>query len=291
MGQAVPSGVGLKRAGIALFIFGMLLYAAAGDVEENPLAMATPLVSIAGALVYFRGRQQAARARAESSSSPLRDAKPHVLYLRSFAADPSTLFKQAASAFTTEEEQLADVLRPFGELIAIGRPGEKLPLPGAVRMYATDAEWQQLVLDRMRSAPLVVIRAGVGAGISWEVGQAFATLSPKRILILVLNLKADEYRVFADEVRQHTRIALPAIGEGSLLKAIVDVSYGASKAPPGFIMFSDDWSPAFLPFPFTPIRIGINDMKKAFNLALRPVFERHGLEWHPARRFERSPPQ
>ena len=291
MGQAVPSGVGLKRAGIALFIFGMLLYAAAGDVEENPLAIGSPLVSIAGALVYFRGRQQAARARAESSSSPLRDGKPQVLYLRSFTTDPSTLFKQAASAFTTEEEQLADVLRPFGELIAIGRPGEKLPLPGAVRMYATDAEWQQLVIDRMRSAPLVVIRAGVGAGISWEVGQAFSTLSPARILILVLNLKADEYRVFADEVRQHTRIVLPAIGEGSLLKAIVDVRYGASKAPPGFVMFSDDWSPAFLPFPFTPIRIGFNDMKMAFNLALRPVFERHGLEWHPARRFDRSTPQ
>jgi hypothetical protein len=32
------------------------------------------------------------------------------------------------------EEQLADQLHPFGEMITIGRPGERLPLPGAVRI-------------------------------------------------------------------------------------------------------------------------------------------------------------
>jgi hypothetical protein len=38
------------------------------------------------------------------------------------------------------EEQLADVLHPFGEMFTIGRSGEPLPLTGAVRMYATDFE-------------------------------------------------------------------------------------------------------------------------------------------------------
>src|SRR5262245_24831779 len=31
----------------------------------------------------------------------------------------------------TDEEELADVLQPFGDLIAIGQPGEDLPKPGA----------------------------------------------------------------------------------------------------------------------------------------------------------------
>ena len=69
---------------------------------------------------------------------PIYDSRPHVLYLRSFQTDASTPFKVLASGFTTEEEQLADVLRPLGEMVAIGRPGESLPTPGAARTYATD---------------------------------------------------------------------------------------------------------------------------------------------------------
>jgi len=46
------------------------------------------------------------------------------------------------SGITTQEEQLAEVLRPFGDLVAIGRAGEQLPTPGAARIYASDAEWK-----------------------------------------------------------------------------------------------------------------------------------------------------
>ena len=69
------------------------------------------------------------------------------------------------------------------DLIAIGRPGEPLPVPGADRMYATDAEWKDLVLQRMRAATLVVIRAGTGAGLLWEFGQAVSTLRPERVVV------------------------------------------------------------------------------------------------------------
>src|SRR5207247_1203586 len=39
-------------------------------------------------------------------------------------------------------EPLAEVLRPFGDLVAIGRAGEQLPTPGAARIYASDAKWK-----------------------------------------------------------------------------------------------------------------------------------------------------
>jgi hypothetical protein len=255
------------------------------DIPSEPSVLLLSLLAVGAMLIHFRGRQHAAKALAESSSSPLRDSRPHVLYLRSFHADPTTPLKKLMSGFTTEEEQLADVLRPFGDLVAIGRPGEPLPLPGAVRTYATESEWKALVLDRMRSAPFVVIRAGAGPGLAWEVGQAFSILRPKQIVILVLNLPLTEYRVFADHVREHARLALPAIAPCGVMWRVADIRYNLTKALPGFITFSDDWSPAFLPLPFTLTRVGYNDLKKPLNDALRPIFVRHGVDWYPRGRF------
>lgn len=281
-----PSGTARKRAGIALIVVGGLLYGVAGDVDgDYPSAFFGPLVMLGGIVLHFRGRQQAAKSIAEASTSPLRDSKADVLYLRSFRMDASSRVKILASGLSTEEEQLADVLRPFGDLIAIGQPGEPLPMPGAARMYATDAEWKSVVLDRMRSAPLVVIRAGTGPGLLWEVGQAFSTLSPEKVLILILNITMKEYCAFADQMRDSFHVALPTIGRCGLLRTVVDYRDNPSKVLPGFVRFAGDWQPVFLPLPFTVVRLGYNDLKKSFNAALRPVFEAHGVAWHPARRF------
>jgi hypothetical protein len=280
-----PSGRFMKLVGIALIASGGLLYAVLGGPDDNPNAFVSVLLMPGGMLAYFRGRRQAAKITAESPNNPTPATKASVLYLRSFKTDTSTPFKILMSGFTTEEEQLADVLHPFGDMITIGRPGERLPLPGAVRMYATDSEWKDVVLDRMRSASLVVIRAGSGAGLFWEISRALTTLRPQQILILVLNLTLDEYHTFADLVRNNTQLNVPDIGPCDLKMTIVDFRYNRSKASPGFIIFSDDWSPTFLPLPFTLTRVGYNDLKKAINLALRPVFERHSVEWHPVGRF------
>jgi len=283
MDERRTTGRGLKFAGIALLALGGLLYAALGD--DNPAQYLGVFAMIGGILVYFRGRQQTARARAAGPESPLTDSKPDVLYLRSFRADPSSSFKILQSGFTTEEEQLADVLRPFGDLIAIGKPGEPLPIPGATRIYASDSEWKSVVLDRMRSAPLVVIRAGMGQGLLWEFGEATLALSPERVLILVLNITVKEYAAFADQVKANFGLSLPAIEPFGLLRAVIDYRENPSKARSGFICFSRGWIPEFLPMPSTVIRLGYNDLKKSFNLALRPVFERNGVAWRPVGRF------
>src|SRR5262249_39194073 len=163
--------------------------------------------------------------------------------------------------------------------------GERLPLPGAARMYASDAEWKDVVLDRMRVASLVVIRAGTGPGLLWELGQAFTTLSPERVLILVANMTTAEYRAFADRMRVAFRVALPAVGACSLLRTVIDYWENPSKVTPGFVRFSDGWSAEFLPLPLTLVRLGYNDLVKTYNRALRPVFETHGIAWRPAKRF------
>jgi hypothetical protein len=284
--KRVATGSGLKRTGIALIIVGGLLYLALGGVDsDSPFIFLGPFVIMGGMLAHFRGRQQAARAIGKGPRGPLSASGPHVLYLRAFQADPATPFKKLMSGLTTEEEQLKDVLRPFGDLIAVGRPGEPLPLPGAARMYATDAEWKELVLDRMRSASLVVIRAGAGAGLAWEVAQAFSSLMPKQIVLLVLNLPLHDYAIFADQVRQHARIDLPKIDGCGPMWTVADARYNATKALPGFIAFADDWRPTFHPLPFTITKLGYNDLRTPLNAALRPVFERHGVSWHAVGRF------
>src|SRR4051812_1467106 len=118
------AGMGLKILGGALIVIGALLY----GITES---LVGPLLMVAGGFAHFRGRQRLARARAESAASPLADDKADVLYLRSFSSDTATFGRIAMSAWSTEEEQLAAALRPIGDLIAIGRPGESLPLPGA----------------------------------------------------------------------------------------------------------------------------------------------------------------
>jgi len=278
-------GQALQIVGIAFIALGALLYAVLGGPDDNPVAFVGVFVMIAGIVVHFRGRQHAARARAQGPQSPFSESKPNVLYLRSFRTDPSSNFKVLQSGLSTEEEQLADVLRPFGDLIAIGRPGESLPIPGAARMYASDSEWKSLVLDRMRSAPLVVIRAGKGAGLLWEFGQVIEVLKPERVLVLVLDIAVREYAEFADQVKTNFGLSLPALEPFSLLNALIDYRKSPSKVQPGFIRFSNGWIPEFLQMPSTVITFGYNDLKKSFNLALRPVFEENGLTWRAVGRF------
>jgi len=74
----------------------------------------------------------------------------------------------------SEEEILAQVLTTVGPMVAIGRPGEKLPQLGAARVYVEDAVWQPKVHEFLEKAALVVLRLGKteGSGGRWSSRQA-----------------------------------------------------------------------------------------------------------------------
>jgi hypothetical protein len=271
------SSTALKRLAIVLFLLGTGLIAWGGGPEENPIAFFALPFLIAAALVHFRGRQVAARERNSSSESPLRDHRPDVLYLRSFGTDASTMRRKLMAGLSTEEEDLAEAVRPLGDLIAIGRPGEPLPLPGASRMYCSDDEWKDEVAARMREAPLVIIRAGHGDALLWECEQAFAALSPNRLVILVLNLKAADYDRFAREVRDALRISLPSLPRFSLLNAAFDFRNNPSKVRPGFIVFSGGWRAGFVPLRLKIVKFGYRDLATPFRRALERVFAANGV--------------
>ena len=63
----------------------------------------------------------------------------------------------------------------------------------------------------MRSAALVVIRAGHGRGLLWELKQAFEKLDPTKLLILVLNMKRRDYAAFREEMSKNARGCLSQV--------------------------------------------------------------------------------
>jgi hypothetical protein len=228
-----------------------------------------------GAFLYWRGRQYADKAVAERV---IRDSKSDVLYLRAFGTDTSISEYMAwaaggaglISGGLTVEEQLGEVLEPFGDFVAIGKPGETLPTPGAARLYASDAEWKNVVIDQMQCARLVVIRAGTSEGLLWELKEAVQVVNPNKLLILILKMQKKHYEGFRKEAEQIFNATFPKIHE---LKRFWRVS--------GFVRFSPNWSPHFLPLRAPFFRRGYKPYRRLFEYTLRPVFEEYDLEWKP----------
>ena len=259
MTRASRSGRAHKISGVILIVAGMMLFLVQLVLRLIPIhpqsniirwlaaiiILSGPwrlLLIFAGAFLFGRGRQYAAKADAERI---ITDPNPDVLYLRPFRSDPSikgyvfsTIFQTTlTSGMTTQEEQLAEVLRPIGDLVAIGQPGEGLPKPGAARIYASDEEWKEVVKRQMRAARLVIIRAGGGENRLWEMKQAVETLNPQKVVILVLQMKAKHYESFRTKVNPVLGVSLP---EGLTLRR----HFGRFS---GFIGFGADWKPNVLP--------------------------------------------
>jgi hypothetical protein len=100
------------------------------------------------------------------------DPRAPVLYLRSFSDD-----KLGA------EETLAGCLKQLGPVIAIGKPGERIPRLGAARLQVGPKDWQDEVHRLMERAQLIVFRAGMTDGLLWEFGEASKLVKSKPLLI------------------------------------------------------------------------------------------------------------
>jgi hypothetical protein len=119
------------------------------------------------------------------------DPRAPVVYLRSFHVDKRLARRPLAIgrvvSFHTEEEQLVEALREIGPVVAIGRPGERLPRLGARRVYAGDAEWQEQILSWFAGASLVVIYvpSKPTEGLAWEIEQSLSVVPLDRVVFLI----------------------------------------------------------------------------------------------------------
>lgn len=236
-------------AGIVLLAFAFLAGMAArqaGHVFEGDdqifLWVVAGVAAIAGVWLWKKGKQlRAVPAEALLAADP----RPPVLYLRSFNSDAGadigaqermpTLMRPMvlAAGLETEEEQIAAAFSEVGPMVAIGRPGERLPQLGAARMYATEDTWQATVADLLSRSRLVVMRVGDTEGFWWEVANA-ATLPDATRVIFLLPETPEEYARFRLKANAHLPKPLP---EEYAPRTMTDRTFG------GMLWFDPDWTP------------------------------------------------
>ncbi|MFI9834845.1 hypothetical protein ACIHIX_45050 [Streptomyces sp. NPDC051913] len=219
---------------------------------------------VAGSRLARHGRRHTARVLERPEELP--DRK-FTLYLRPFDVDhdlnkvmqaPRASLRERVthtSGRTFEEALARGLRRRFGRVVAVGRPGERLPLPGADRFYLPLAEWQAPVSGLIGRARIVALVTGSSPGTLWELTECMRLLPPQRLLLLV----------FSDEVEyEEFRTAVPAAfeersremaGEGSApLRTPVFPAYPPLHNPQslvrgtglqGLIHFDAAWQPTF----------------------------------------------
>jgi hypothetical protein len=97
------------------------------------------------------------------------DPRPPILLLRSFADDEVGVTTESVHDDKTFEEVIAHEMNSWGPVVAIGRPGEHVPVAGAAREYVSDHEWQQRVEDLSRLSQAILMLGGSTAGLVWEL--------------------------------------------------------------------------------------------------------------------------
>ncbi len=110
--------------------------------DSTPLFVVRVVAGMAASVAWYFGKGFQARSRVLESSD--RVSNP-VLVLRSFADDVVDVNRGLLDS-TTIEESIVPALAVFGQVIAIGRPGESLPASGGLgsmlRMSVGDQRWR-----------------------------------------------------------------------------------------------------------------------------------------------------
>lgn len=167
----------------------LVLSISRSKVDRGAITGTGFLVSI-GIGCFLRAR----RMIADPISSVFRkDPRGLVLYLRSFMDDEETGSTYALPGYlgirvykSTAEQIIVDSFKHLGPVIAVGKPGETLPVPGAARFYVSDEHWQTVVRDLMQRAAAVVLRCGISTGLAWEIKEALTQVAPERICMILV---------------------------------------------------------------------------------------------------------
>jgi hypothetical protein len=217
----------------------------------------------------YRERQRKTVLSAQDLLS--RDTRPHVLYLRSFKDDEIT---SRLLNLSTEEQELAEVMLEIGPFIAFGEPGEEFPEPGAARLYSEEEHWRETVENLMLRARLVVARVGDTTSFWWEILTAVRLVNPDQLLLIIPEDRSlyEEFRrkaleVFPCQLPEHEFRPAPGYS-----KSHISVE--------SFLYFEPDWTPHLQKLKSPSLRQNYwIPGAPTFKTALRPVYERLGIEW------------
>lgn len=212
-----------------------------------------------GLAVFLKNRAKRLMA-VDVATARKRDPRPPVVYLRQFIADDRVDVETAFGVDSSLEQSLVRVLSAIGPVIALTRPGEKLPPPGAARQSASNEEWQSVIEGWLREAKLVVLIAGSSDHVSWEIGRCRQLLKPEQLVVVVpAGLPWDKFR---EATEPHFGVTLPE-----------------KLADSGILAFGPNFVPEFLPDTTTRLqranRMGNGHV--LFQQNLLPVFSKLGV--------------
>lgn len=149
------------------------------------------------AVVHLPARFVSSRRRAASPSTFAEQSSTNaVLFLRSFVDDETRIFSRTnlvpyagapllhvrAPRF---EEVVEMAVANTGSLVAIGRPGQRLPQLGAHRTYWPDSAWHEAVTITALRSQMIIMIAGVTEGLKWEFNQLRSLGLLRKSIILV----------------------------------------------------------------------------------------------------------
>src|SRR5262249_27073671 len=99
------------------------------------------------------------------------DTRAQILFLRSFADEKISLWNtQRTSVFEPSlEARIGNYFSLFGPFIAVGAPKDRVPRLGALRVYLSDNEWQDVVVRWIQEAGVILILIGTTRWVNWEV--------------------------------------------------------------------------------------------------------------------------
>jgi hypothetical protein len=206
---------------------------------------ATDIVVVVPIFIYLiitrfrRTHRLGRRYRIDNLSRLAHDKRAPILYLRSFYDDYSD--NPFTNSERTSEELITLALEDAGPIVAVGMPGEELPLLGsAARIYLPDDDWQDSVKYLMTIAQLVVIHADLSEGLLWEVKAARELVPPQRFMISLLAFHETDEETGKGLYKKFRERANPALGN------CLPPTLGATC----FLFFGPDWQP-------TAVKIGI----------------------------------
>jgi hypothetical protein len=233
------------------------------------------LFGLVGALGLGIAKRMHARFKLANQAT---DTRAPVIYLRSFRFDKRLARRPLAIgrvvSIYTQEEQLVQAVRDVGPVVAVGRPGERLPQLGAQRVYLEDMDWQQQILSWFACAALVIIHVPpeLTEGVSWEIEQSLSVVMLDRLVFLVsrdvssldwLNRKIQDRGLILRPISK-----LPRAPYGSRVSGIVYFANGRAE-------FRALAKPSYFRRPF------FSPLVPVYRSALQPVTTRITGSWRP----------
>jgi hypothetical protein len=182
------------------FVVAIILLGVGLTVDSNAIQLGLTLMIFVAPAGYWLWRRYSAFFDVARESA-LRLPNP-VLFLRPFSKDdrkiesgfesvgwsvalgPLGRVWYATLLRKTPEERIEQAtMKALGPMVALGSPRDRMPRSGALRVYASDGEWQDVVRVFVSRAQAVFMMAGTTTALTWELGHLRETVEPSRVFI------------------------------------------------------------------------------------------------------------